>query len=387
MNLILFDDPGVRSNLLPLTFTRPVADIRVGILTIAEKWERYFNTKPSYSTQGYLSKKFQKKITSDNLWINGAVCPDEKLATAIKNLKSHDAIYKNARVIAVRTDDDELPEVISGNVSEYRDEIVLIDQPWKIFQNNGNEIRADYKLITENRKSASIKDMHTRTYNEGNIFIEEGVVLHAAILNAESGPIYLGKNSQVQEGAIIRGPFALCEESIINMGGKMRGDTTIGPFCKIGGEVSNAVVFGYSNKAHDGFLGNSAIGEWCNLGADTNTSNLKNNYDNVKLWSYTKNNFVDIGQPNCGLIMGDHSKSGINTMFNTGTVVGVSSNIFGGSYPRNFIPSFQWGGASGFVSYQFDKAMETAARMMARRNAVLDEIEKEIFKNIFEQTK
>jgi len=287
----------------------------------------------------------------------------------------------------VRTDDDELPEVISGKVSEYPDEIVLIDQLWKIFQNNGNQIRADYKLITTNRKSAPVKDPHTRTYNDGNIFLEEGVVIHAAILNAENGPIYLDKNSQVQEGAIIRGPFTLGEGSIVNMGGKMRGDNTIGPFCKIGGEVSNSVLFGYCNKAHDGFLGNSVLGEWCNLGADTNTSNLKNNYDNVRLWSYAKNGFVDIGQPNCGLIMGDHSKSGINTMFNTGTVVGVSSNIFGGSYPRNFIPSFQWGGASGLVTYQFDKAIETAARMMARRNVVLNEIEKEILKNVFEQTK
>jgi len=213
MNLILFDDPGLRSNLLPLTFTRPVANIRVGILTIAEKWERYFNTKSSVSTQEYLSKKFIKKITSDNLWINAAACPDEKLVAAIKNLKLGDAFYKNDSVIAVRTEDDELPEVISGKVSVYRDEIVLIDQPWKIFQNNGNQIRADYKLITTNRKSASIKDPHTRTYNESNIFLEEGVILHAAILNAENGPIYLGKNSQVQEGAIIRGPFALCPSS------------------------------------------------------------------------------------------------------------------------------------------------------------------------------
>ena len=298
-----------------------------------------------------------------------------------------DAIYKNSRVVAVRTDDDELPEVITGKVTEHVDEIVLIDQPWKIFQNNGNQIRADYKLITTNRKSAPIKDPHTRTYNEGNIFIEEGVVMHAAILNAENGPIYLGKNSQVQEGAIVRGPFALCEESIINMGGKMRADTTVGPFCKIGGEVSNSVLFGYSNKGHDGFLGNSVLGEWCNLGADTNTSNLKNNYDNVKLWSYTKNNFTDVGSPSCGLIMGDHSKSGINTMFNTGTVVGVSSNVFGGGYPRNFIPSFQWGGTAGLVTYQFEKAMETAARVMSRRNIVLDEVEKEILKNIFDQAK
>ncbi len=387
MNLILFDDPGVRSNLLPLTFTRPVANIRVGILTIAEKWEHYFNVKPSYSTQNYLSTKFHKKFTSDNLWINGAVCPDEKLVAATKNLKLGEAIYKNSKVVAVRTDDDELPEVIPGKVTEYSDELTFIDQLWNIFQNNGSQIRADFKLVTSNKKSASIKDSHTRIYNEGNIFLEEGVVLHATILNAENGPIYLGKNSQVQEGAIIRGPFSLGKESVIIMGGKMRADTTIGPFCKIGGEVSNSVLFGYSNKAHDGFLGNSVLGEWCNLGADTNTSNLKNNYDNAKLWSYSKNGFVDIGQPNCGLIMGDHSKSGINTMFNTGTVVGVSSNIFGAGYPRNFIPSFQWGGASSFVTYQFEKAIETASRVMARRNILLDEIESDILKNVFEQTK
>ncbi len=388
MNLILFDDPGVRSNLLPLAFTRPIAEMRVGILTITEKWEQHFKIKPSYSTQSYLSKKFQKNTSSDNLWINGAVCPDEKLVVEIKKLKIGDAIYKNSKVVALRTDDDdELPEVILGKVTEYPDEMVLIDQLWKIFQHNGNQIRLDFKLITANRKSASIKDPHTRTFNESNIFLEDGVVLHAAILNAENGPIYLGKNSQVQEGSIIRGPFALGEGSIVTMGGKMRGDNTIGPHCKVGGEVSNSVLFGYSNKAHDGFLGNSVLGEWCNLGADTNTSNLKNNYDNARLWSYSKNGFVDIGQPNCGLIMGDHSKSGINTMFNTGTMVGVSSNIFGSGYPRNFIPSFQWGGASGFVTYQFEKAMETAARAMARRNIVLDEVEKEILKNVFEQTK
>jgi UDP-N-acetylglucosamine diphosphorylase/glucosamine-1-phosphate N-acetyltransferase len=386
MNLILFDDPGIRTNLLPLTFTRPVAGMRVGILTIAEKWESNLNTKSSYSTQYYLSRKFTKKISADNLWVNGAVCPNEKLVEAIKNLKLGDAIYKNSKVVAVRTDDNELPEVIAGKVTEYADELILIDQPWKIFQNNGNQIRADFKLITANRKSASITDPHARTYNEKDIFLEDGVMLHAVILNAENGPIYLGKNSQVQEGSIIRGPFGLCEGSVINMGGKMRADTTIGPFCKIGGEVSNSILFGYSNKAHEGFLGNSVLGEWCNLGADTNTSNLKNNYDNVKVWSYAKKGFIDIGQPNCGLIMGDHSKSGINTMFNTGTVVGVSSNIFGSNYPRNFIPSYQWGGASGFVTYQFEKAMETAERVMARRNIVLDEVEKEILKNIFDQS-
>src|SRR5258708_25642408 len=218
------------------------------------------------------------------------------------------------------------------------------------------------------------------------MYNEEGEVIHTEVLKSEGGPIYLGKNSQVQEGAILRGPFSLGEGAIVNMGGKMRADTTVGPFCKIGGEVSNSVLFGYSNKAHDGFLGNSILGEWCNLGADTNTSNLKNNYDNVKLWSYTKKTFVDTGLPNCGLIMGDHSKSGINTMFNTGTVVGVSANVFGAGYPRNFIPSYSWGGAAGFVTYQFEKAIATAQRVMARRTISLSEVDREILKNVFDQT-
>jgi UDP-N-acetylglucosamine diphosphorylase/glucosamine-1-phosphate N-acetyltransferase len=386
MNLILFDDPSIRASLLPLTFTRPVAEMRVGILTITEKWERYFQMKPSHSTQTYLSKKFVKNVSSDNLWINGAVCPEEALVEAIKKLKTGEAIHKNSMIIAVRTDDDELPEVIAGKATEYSGEIVLIDKLWKIFQNNGNQIRADFKLITANRKSTAIKDPNILTYNPSDIFIEEGAVLHSAVLNAENGPIYLGKNSEVQEGSVIRGPFSLGESSIVNMGSKIKGDTTIGPYCKIGGEVSNSILFGYSNKGHDGFLGNSVLGEWCNLGADTNTSNLKNNYDNVKLWSYEKKGFVDTGSSFCGLIMGDHSKSGINTMFNTGTVVGVSSNVFGAGYPRNFIPSFQWGGAAGFVTYKYEAAIETAERVMARRNIKLDEIEKEILKNIFEQT-
>lgn len=386
MNIILFDEPQIRVNLLPLALTRPVAEMRVGILTIAEKWERHLQAKPSYATADYLSKKFPKKTNSDNLWINGAICPDTTLVEAIKKLNSGEAIIKDLQTVAVRSSETEFYNTKSENSTEYSGDITLIDNLWKIFQNNGAQIRADFKLITANRKSADIRDPHTHTYNKAEIFIEEGVVLHAVVLNAEGGPIYLGKNSQVQEGAIIRGPFSLGEGSIINMGAKMRADTTIGPFCKIGGEVSNSILFGYSNKAHDGFLGNSVLGEWCNLGADTNTSNLKNNYDNVKLWNYGKNGFVDTGLPFCGLILGDHSKSGINSMFNTGTVVGVSSNIFGAGYPRNFIPSFQWGGPAGFISYQFQKAMETAERVMARRNIVLSDDDREILKNIFEQT-
>ncbi len=385
MNLILFDDPTIRTNLLPLTFTRPVSEIRVGILTITEKWEKNFSTKASFLTQKYLAEKFQVHATSDNLFVNGALCPDKNLVEAIKSLKLGETIYKNSKVLAVRTHEDELPEVIPGKVTEWQNEIVLIEQPWKIFQNNGNQIRSDFELITKGRKSQPIIDKYTQVYHEENIFLEDGAWTKAAILNAENGPIYIGKNAHVQEGAIIRGPFSLGEESIVNMGGKMRADTTIGPFCKIGGEVSNSILFGYSNKGHEGFLGNSVLGEWCNLGADTNTSNLKNNYDNVRLWSYSKNKFVDIGLPFCGLIMGDHSKAGINSMFNTATIVGVSCNIFGDGYPRNFIPSFSWGGAAGFITYKFEKAMETAERMMSRRNIKLTEVDLKILKEIFDQ--
>lgn len=386
MNIILFDDPTIRVDLLPLTFTRPIASIRIGILTIAEKWEKYLSNSPSFSTEEYLSKKFPCNLTADNYWINGAVCPDAQLVKAIISLKPHEGLVKDSRVIALRTPEDEIPEVISGTVREYSENLTIIDHVWKIFQLNGEQIRQDFKLVTKNRKSAGINDRHTRTYSEENIFVEEGASIRAAVLNAENGPIYIGKNTHIHEGALIRGSFALCEGSHVNMGAKVRGDTTVGPFSKIGGEVSNTVLFGYSNKAHDGFLGNSVIGEWCNLGADTNTSNLKNNYEPIKIWNYAKGGFKDTGLMFCGLIMGDHSKCGINMMFNTGTVVGVSANIFGDGYPRTFIPSFAWGGASGFATFQLNKALETATKAMERRNLLVDESDKEILKHIFEQS-
>ncbi|MFM8744633.1 MAG: putative sugar nucleotidyl transferase, partial [Cytophagales bacterium] len=347
MNLILFDHPTIRQNLLPFTFTRPAATIRTGILTIAEKWEKRLDLKASFATQAYLSKKYPISHTADNLWINGALCPDDELVRTIQQLKIGDAISKNSIIMAVRTPENEVPEVMTGRVKEYEQPITLIDQIWKIFQYNGAQLRLDFELITEGMKSEPITDPHTRIYNAQNIFIEPGVKIWSAILNAENGPIYLGKDSQIQEGATIRGPFALGEGSVVNMGGKMRGDVSIGPGCKVGGELSTSVFFAHSNKGHDGFLGCSVIGEWCNFGADSNTSNLKNNYENVKLWSYAKNGFVDTGLMFCGLMMADHSKCGINTMFNTGTVTGVSANIFGDGFPRNIIPSFAWGGAAG----------------------------------------
>lgn len=386
MNLILFDNPTIRQNLLPFTFTRPVASIRLGILTIAEKWEKHFNLKVSYSTEAYLAKKFPLHHEADNYWINGAVCPNIDLVDAIQQLKPGDALSKDNMILVVRTSDDEVPEIITGDIKDYAKPFTLIDQVWKIYQNNGAQIREDFALITKDRKSASVTDPFTRIYNSEQVFIEEGVEIRAALLNAENGPIYLGKNSFVQEGALIRGPFALCEGSHVNMGAKVRGDTTVGPFSKIGGEVSNSVIFGYSNKAHDGFLGNSVIGEWCNLGADTNTSNLKNNYENIKLWNYSKGGFKDTGLLFCGLMLGDHSRCGINMMFNSGTVVGVSASIFGDGYPRNFIPSFAWGGAAGFTTYQLPKALDTAAKAMARRNVELSEDDKTILTTLFNES-
>lgn len=386
MNIVLYDHPAARQQLLPFTFTRPLGDLRIGILTIAEKWQKHLGGSVSFLTQAYLQPKFGARFTTDNLIVHGALCPDEKLVERIRGLKTGEGLYHQQTVLAYRTAEDELPEVLGTGMTEYAGPFTLVDQPWKIFQHNAEQLRADFKLITNGRTSQPITDPHARVYNPNEIFLEAGVEIRAAVLNAEAGPIYLGRNSQVQEGALIKGPFSLGEGSVVNMGGKMRGDSTIGPHCKVGGEISNSVLWGHSNKAHDGFLGNSVLGEWCNLGADTNTSNLKNNYEPVKLWSYGQNKFISTGLQFCGLMMGDHSKCGINTMFNTGTVVGVGANIFGDGYPRNFVPSFAWGGAAGFTTFTLARSFETAARVMERRKQTLTEADKAILTTVFEQT-
>lgn len=383
MNLILFDDPIIRINLLPFTYTRPIGNIRVGILTIDEKWERWLGLKPSYQTAGYLGQKFPKASSGDILLVNGAVCPDQKLADTIRSLPAGYFLIQDQLLLAARNPEGNMNQ---GNTIQYETPVTLIDRTWKIFRENGAQINADFRLITAGRTSAGIADKHTVVYGEQNLFVEDGVVTKAAIINAENGPVYLGKNSIVDEGAMIRGTFALCAGGHINMGAKMRGDTTIGPHCKVGGEVSNSVLFAFSNKAHDGFLGCSVIGEWCNLGADTNTSNLKNTFDQVKLWSHAENKFVSTGLQFCGLMMGDHSKCSINSMFNTGTVVDVSSNVFGDGFPRNYIPSFSWGGAGGITTYQLDKAFKTARKAMERRDKVFDETEQSILEHVYGMT-
>jgi UDP-N-acetylglucosamine diphosphorylase/glucosamine-1-phosphate N-acetyltransferase len=392
MTILLFDDPAIRPRLLPFTFTRPVAALRCGILTIAEKWQQRLGSEQmGYLTEAYLQGKFPTGSTQGPaLVINGAVCPDDLLVQQVQALQPGEALFdENMLVAAHLADASQVAELIQDGFQRTRDvvePVTAIKDVWHLFLRNGAEIRRDFDFLTKGRQSQPVGDAHTIVYAPENIFIEEGVKIRAAILNAEDGPIYLGKNSQVHEGAIIKGPLALCEGSHINAGAKMRGDNTVGPFSKVGGEVGNSILLGFSNKGHDGYLGNSVIGEWCNLGADTNTSNLKNNYAPVKIWSHSAGRFVNTGQQFCGLMMGDHSKCGINTMFNTGTVVGVGANIFGAGFPRTFIPSFSWGGAAGFETFRLPKVAEVAERVMARRQLAYDETEQEIMRHVYEAT-
>ncbi|MBC8083282.1 MAG: GlmU family protein [Hymenobacter sp.] len=391
MRVLLFDDPAIRPHLLPFTFTRPVAALRCGILTLAEKWQHRLGQPVAYLTEPYLQAKFPAGSTQGPaLVINGAVCPDEVLVRQLRTLQAGEALYCDQTLVAAHLADASLvAELIQDGfrkTHETAEPVVVIRELWHLFLYNGAEIRRDFALLTKGRQSEPVRDAPTIVYAPENVFLEPGVKIRAAILNAENGPIYLGRNSQVHEGAILSGPFALGEGSHINPGARMRGDNTVGPHCKVGGEVTNSIFFGYSNKGHDGYVGNSVIGEWCNLGADTNTSNLKNNYASVRIWSHAASRFVDTGQTFCGLMLGDHSKCGINTMFNTGTVVGVGANIFGAGFPRTFIPSFSWGGAAGFDTFQLPKVTEAAERVMARRHLTYDATEQAIMQHIFEVT-
>lgn len=386
MNLILFDGPE-RNQLLPLTFTRPVADMRVGILTIKEKWEKRLEAKASYMTQSYLSSLFPVHLANNNLMVNGSVCPDMRLLAKVIELKEGEGLFSGEVLIAAYLEKGRVADVLSPeNLTriEYSQPITQMAKPWDIFSKNGSELERDFNFLTEGRTSAEISS--TNTVIGDKVFLEPGAKVEASVLNSTSGPIYIGKEAEVMEGSLVRGGLALCEHATLKLGAKIYGPTTIGPHSKVGGEVSNSVIFGYSNKGHDGFLGNSVLGEWCNLGADTNNSNLKNNYDEVKLWNYGRGGFDKTGLQFCGLIMGDHSKCGINTMFNTGTVVGVSANIFGSGFPRNFVPSFAWGGASGFMEYRVDKAMETMKLVMARRNKALTEEWQVVIEHIYNET-
>lgn len=386
MNYILFDGD-VRNSLLPFTYTKPVADLRIGILTIREKWEKYLGLTTTTITEEYLEEKYPMVEMEENIMINASFCPNKGLVEMIQNLSENEAIFKGDDVIAFyTTDTQEEVNFESYNQIEFEDEVLQIKNTWDIFSLNDKAIQQDFDLITEGRKSQPIP-AGVQTVSSENIFIEKGAKLTYCILNASEGPIYIGKDAEIMEGCVVRGALAMCEHSVLKLSAKIYGATTLGPYCKVGGEVNNSVLMGYSNKGHDGFLGNSVLGEWCNLGADTNNSNLKNNYEEVKLWDYNTGRFAKTGLQFCGLMMGDHSKCGINTMFNTGTVVGVSANIFGSGFPRNFIPSFSWGGASGFTEYKTNKVFEVATVVMQRRKMVFDDVEKRILEQVFERTK
>ncbi|WP_166921891.1 GlmU family protein [Flavobacterium poyangense] len=386
MNYILFDGP-VRNALLPFTFTRPVADILIGIMTIRQKWEMRLGSTITTITEEYLSEKFPMVELEENVMINAAFLPNETLAEMVSNLTVNQAIFKGDDVIAFfATENQEEVDFDSYEIISYEGECLTVEHTWDIFSKNDAAIREDFKYLTEDRKSMPIPKSVNAIAPE-NIFIEEGAKLEFVTLNASTGPIYIGKNSEIMEGSAIRGPFALCENAQVKLNAKVYGATTVGVGSRIGGEVKNSVLFANSNKGHDGFLGDSVLGEWCNIGADSNNSNLKNNYEEVKLWSYETEGFAKTGLQFCGLMMGDHSKCGINTMFNTGTVIGVSTNIFGSGFPRNFVPSFSWGGAAGFTTYVTKKAFETAKLVMGRRNIDFDATEAAILEHIFEETK
>jgi UDP-N-acetylglucosamine diphosphorylase/glucosamine-1-phosphate N-acetyltransferase len=388
MGIILFDDQ-FRNNLLPLSYTRPVSEFRVGILTIADKWKRYLNSEISYLTEDYLQEKYPLLISPENLFINSAICPDQDLLSAIAGIREGEALFDDQLLIAVQLNESAAKEFNINKLSSYRrveylNAVTRIAYPENIFSLNDHELRKDFELLTKGRTSASLSS--TNSILGDQVFVEEGVDAECSTFNSRTGPIYLGKGSMVMEGCHIRGSFALCEAAILKMGAKIYGMTTIGPHSKAGGEINNSVLFANSAKGHEGYLGNSVLGEWCNIGADSNNSNMKNNYAEVRLWDYSGENFRKTGLQFCGLIMADHAKCAINTMFNTGTVVGVSANLFGSGFPRNFVPDFSWGGNQGFEVYALRKMFETAMRVYARRNADFNETEQKILTHIFELT-
>lgn len=386
MNIILFDAKEW-ANLRPLTLTKPLAELRMGILTFGERWAKIWrDSTQSYLTKDYLAEKYSANFESTNLFLNPSFFPNHELIQAVKKLQLGQSLWLKGNLVAfLGTEEDfKLEKFPDENREELSSEIIHIQNLWDLFTYNDHAIRFDFECLTQGRKSAPISATNGVRGVE-NIFLEEGAIVEYAVLNATTGPIYIGKDSEIMEGSLIRGSLALCEGAKLNMGAKIYSGTTIGPYCKVGGEVNNSILMGYSNKGHDGFLGNSVLGEWCNLGADTNNSNLKNNYSEIHLWNYESNNFINTGLQFCGLMMGDFSKSAINTQFNTGTVVGVSANVFTADFPPKFIPSFSWGGGKNSAIFDLEKAYEAADRMMQRRKKELTNAEKNILSYLFKE--
>jgi len=386
MNFILFDGP-TRNNLLPFTYTRPVSDIRIGILTIKEKWEKVLGVTLTILTEEYLEEKFPMVEFEENIFIDASILPTLELAEEIEFLSENQLLQKEDTIIAFYTSQSqEEVDFSTYEVIEYEKELLKIDSLTAIFSNNFKAIQLDFTSVTEGRFSAAISKTNNLIAVE-NIFVEEGAVLEFVTINASQGPVYIGKEALVMEGSLIRGPFSLGQQSVVKMGTKIYGGTTIGPNCTVGGEVKNVVMFGNSNKGHEGYLGNSVVGEWCNLGADTNCSNMKNNHNNVKLWDFESEEYLDSGEQFCGAFIGDYSKIGINTMLNTGTVIGVSANVFGSGFPKKYIPSFSWGAIENTTTYQLDKAKEAAEKMCELKKGIFTSLDGAILETVFEDSK
>ena len=384
---IVFFDDADRYGLLPLTYTRPMSEIRIGILTIREKWcKRLELDSYAYDTNPILGRLFKNASFESNLYIKGNVLPTQELVEQIKGLSLGQHLYQGGELIAAYLSKVQALNFSSDKPQADNSEIInavkIIRHPEQIFLYNEDELLQDFDLLTQGRESASI-DSSNRIKGADRIFVEEGAVIEHSILNAEDGPIYIGKDAKILDGCMLKNGIALGDKTVLKMGAKIYGPTTIGPGCKVGGEVKNAVIFGNSNKSHDGYLGNAVVGEWCNLGANTNASNMKNDYSEVKLWDFTSETFRKTGTQFCGLIMGDHCKTGINTMFNTGTVVGVSCNVFGAGFQKNFIPSFSWGGPKDYKSYKLEKAIEVATLVWARRQKEFTSEDRALFETIY----
>lgn len=384
MNIILFDTIQEHNNLLPLTFTRPIADLRVGINTIKEKWQSLLPGEYSYLTTTYLSEKYPARHSDDNIFIAAHLLATPCLAQQINTLKQGEAIADENEIWAYRGKEFTPGETTPSSQVAPCEQPDAIRFPYDIFGKNGKELSADFNRITMGRTSAPLSNTCTLIGNPELLFIEEGATVECATLNTKNGPIYIGRDAEIMETCAVRGPLALCEHAVLNMGTKVYGPTTLGPYCKCGGELNNVVFIGYSNKAHDGFLGNAVIGEWCNLGADTVASNLKNTYAEVRVWHYPTKSFRKSGLQFCGPIMGDHSKAGINTMFNTATVVGVGCNIYGAGFPRTYVPSFSEGGAQGFTEISLNRFFDIAERVMARRNKQLSDADRRLYTYLYE---
>jgi len=383
---LVFSDAQYWEDFLPLTFTRPVAEMRMGILTFSERWKKLLGIdEVFYITENYLQDKFKKPEPKQSLFIVPNFFPSDEVLKQIKALQHGEAlVYENEVLVAnINMENFSLNQI--NKMTDIHEKLFFIEKPTDIFSYNDKAIDYDFKLLTKGRTSQELSSTNGFIGDSENLFIEEGAVIEFSTLNCKTGKIYIGKNAEIMEGSNIRGSLALCEDSKINLGTKLYGGTTIGPHSKVGGEVNNIVIFGYTNKGHDGFVGNSVIGEWCNLGADTNSSNLKNNYASVKLWNYRKKRFLDTGLQFCGLIMGDHSKTAINTQLNTGTVVGVAANIFKSGFPPNLVDSFSWGGMKGDEKFKLEKSYEVAEKAMERRKIAITETDKDILKYIYNE--